>query len=189
MKKLTFIIIALFAGSFLMVLSSFVKKYPEGKKKISSTYDISGEKDPVIIKTPIPRPDAYKLVQNYKRRHVLRRGLGGGFERIQNTRSVWYSIDQMEEIVKRIKKEGGDGIRFYFARYDEEIVGNICHSKQNTILMVSTNDTLIEGKLLHFDYYEDKKGLVVKIVPENKGEICPPPKDCKTIGAFLDEKE
>ena len=93
------------------------------------------------------------------------------------------------------EKEHGDGIRFYLSTYDKEYIGNKqphqperAYWGYNTLIMVSTQ--YINGN--HVDYYTNSvtsnprgHGFIVMTVPENRGELCPPPANCKDIGATL----
>lgn len=120
-----------------------------------------------------------------------------------DSRSVWFKIGQLDSLVAKIKREGGDGIRFYFASYDKVKKKDLAKIDTNyldytTLVMVSTKaDTVTIDKALtkiHRDYYKDTKltngqakllGAILMGVPENTGEICPPPSNCKTLGATL----
>lgn len=123
-------------------------------------------------------------------------------KKLPNTRAIWFSLARMDTLVKKIKAEGGDGIRFYLATYDtvytEKFKGGHKPPRQywgyNTLIMVSTKDVVKDGINYHWDYYGQKppagqvggnQGTIVGTVPENRGEQCPPPATCKSIGATL----
>jgi len=105
-----------------------------------------------------------------------------------NSRTVWFSVEQMEKIVNKTKAAGGDGIRFYFARYNSqpsfinECTGEkLNYSGMNTLLMVPTK----KDNCSHRDL-TDYPGTLEDAAPiENRGEICPPPANCNSIGATL----
>lgn len=118
-----------------------------------------------------------------------------GVKKLPDTRAIWFGIDRLEAMVKKIKAEGGDGVRFYLATYDnlypkdfkEGYTPERNYWGYNTLVMVSTKDSI--GKF-HRDYYtnvKESKGfiLTVESEPENRGELCPPPVDCRPIGATL----
>lgn len=122
------------------------------------------------------------------------------------TRCVWFSTARLKNMIDSIEHEGGDGIRFYLATYSDQYPVKELKADQppkpeepywghNTLLMVSTKlDTLSTKpfETIHKDYYVSKPGNSSKgklhgymAVPENRGQLCPPPSDCKGIGATL----
>jgi hypothetical protein len=115
-----------------------------------------------------------------------------------NTRCIWFSIDRLDSLVKKIKKEKGDGIRFYLAAYNKKYdpKGLITPPKDywghSTLIMVSTYLDKASGN--HNDYYKGSPlangsgGGIFTTTPENRGELCPPPVTCKSIGATLFDK-
>ncbi len=143
---------------------------------------------------------ALKYVSNYKAGMVDSIGDdASGINKhhpVPNTRAVWFSIKRMDSLVAQIKREGGDGIRFYLATYDstyKDVIGGNKPDKRywghTTLVMVSTKDSTV--KPYHQDYYYKingngpSQGVIVGTVPENRGEQCPPPSTCKTVGATL----
>ncbi|MBD1384684.1 hypothetical protein IDJ75_05290 [Mucilaginibacter rigui] len=118
-----------------------------------------------------------------------------------NTRCIWFSADRILALAQKIKDEGGDGIRFYLASYDTVYAAKFNGRKPprdywgyNTLVMVSTKDSVNQvAEHFHRDYYTNGKvtpnkpatGFILGGVPENRGEICPPPKTCNTVGATL----
>lgn len=143
----------------------------------------------------VPVDTARAWVKNYERwlqannaervRQVLP---DGKTAEIPNSRSVWFSIEQLEKLVNRIKAEDGDGIRFYFARYGDNMRSGVdsCtqkpynYSNITTLLMVPTK----RKDCMHQDYYNGTSGVTSMDI-ENKGEMCPPPADCTVRGATL----
>lgn len=122
------------------------------------------------------------------------------------TRCVWFSTARLKNMIDSIEHEGGDGIRFYLATYNDQYPVKELKTNQppkpeepywghNTLLMVSTKlDTISKTPLetIHKDYYTNKTGNHSRktlhgymAVPENRGQLCPPPSDCKGIGATL----
>lgn len=119
-------------------------------------------------------------------------------KKVQDTRAVWFGIERLKALVAKIEAEGGDGIRFYYATYDQNYEGIKGSAKppvkpywnHNTLVMVSTKDSA--GR--HQDYYTDQKvknrfhGFIINATPENRGEMCPPPINCEGTGATLVEQ-
>ncbi len=106
---------------------------------------------------------------------------------LPNSRSVWFSVEQLEKLLARIKAEEGDGIRFYFATYGKmQSSVDSCtklpfdYSNLNTLLMVPTK----RDGCIHRDAYGSRNSITTMDI-ENKGEICPPPADCGNKGATL----
>jgi len=117
-----------------------------------------------------------------------------------NSRAIWFSLKQLKGFVEKLEKEKGDGVRFYFATYNKNYPnGAVDKPKQeywghNTLVMVSTKRDSIGKRIIHQDYYvpaggfkpkDFKKGFIVGNPPENRGEMCPPPKACDSVGAEL----
>jgi len=152
-------------------------------------YSVARQKEPDSIKTNLlvkgcgaqdPKtqvcPDSARvIVKNYKTNTV------GGNE---NTRCVWFSMERIRTLDSLLKKEksdglGTDGIRIYFGTYPQYCKPGVNHPHafRNTILFVSTKDSL---QKFHRDYFT----TTVHMIPENKGELCPPG-DCYANGALL----
>lgn len=147
-----------------------------------------------------------QIAENYVRNYAKRAGTVDSIfteegisktKKLPDTRAVWFSVARLKALVKKIEAEGGDGIRFYFATYDstyntksQEHQPPRPYWNHNTLIMVSTKDSL---KRYHRDYYNDKKvgasnginGFIIGTVPENRGEMCPPPANCNDVGATL----
>lgn len=123
-----------------------------------------------------------------------------------DTRAIWFDKLRLQQMLAQLEQEGGDGVRFYLITYNNKYDTTVKHKKPippvkywgyNTLLMVSTKDSTINGKPVHADYYTNtvagteikgktkKKGFIVTFEPENRGELCPPPANCKDEGATL----
>ncbi|MFB2120796.1 hypothetical protein [Parapedobacter sp. 2B3] len=149
------------------------------EKVEAATYTI-----PDSVKVPVA--EARALVANYAPyagEVVVAPG-----DTTSNTRAVWFSLEQLEALVAQIDAEGGDGIRFYLARYNDTYPeGSATHIPpreywgRNTLLMVSTRAAEnAQGKPIHQDYYEDvasaarPAGPAIMAEIENDGGLCPP---------------
>lgn len=108
-----------------------------------------------------------------------------------NTETVWLSLARLQYLVAKLDSEksayGTDGLRIYFARYPKNDPDSI--ADRNTLVFISTKSAKNQnGDSIHLDYYTESKSGVKKGLgtpPENKGEICPPPAQCCTVGATL----
>ncbi|AYL96222.1 hypothetical protein [Mucilaginibacter celer] len=137
----------------------------------------------ILLPTPpigeISQADAQEMVTAY---NAAQNGL---------TKSVWFGLDQIEELVKRLKDEqaagfGTDGLRVYFARYTENTIpeGQRQFIGKNTVVLVSTKKVKGENGIeFHEDYFdgiEPNQKKVEKTIsskdspPENRGELCQP---------------
>ncbi|MDN3582455.1 hypothetical protein [Mucilaginibacter flavus] len=148
---------------------------------------------------------ALRYVKNYEKHAGTVDSLDsrGGKHKNSNSRCIWFSLARMDSLVQRVRREGGDGVRLYLATYDStykiDYRGHKPDKKYwgyNTLVMVSTKDSVGAGDSLtyHADYYKKKKkpgqnggpeGFIIGNPPENRGEQCPPPVTCSSIGATL----
>jgi hypothetical protein len=147
--------------------------------------------DAQLLKGAIADTTAGRLVRHFeKRAHIFKHG-----EIIRpDTRTVWFSKEQLRALVNRVYSEKGDGIRFYLAVYDSTKHEDTKDIKEiywnyTTLIMVSTRfDSLNK---VHLDYYKNinspggKNGGIIMAIPENQGELCPPPASCFGAGATL----
>ncbi|AYL96139.1 hypothetical protein [Mucilaginibacter celer] len=156
---------------------------------------------PSIVLDPdtISVDSAMKYVANFSRNtHDSIPGEGVLGKKRPNTRCIWFSIDRLDSLVKKIKAEKGDGIRFYMAAYDNHYNPKGLNTPpkdywgHSTLIMVSTYLDQASGN--HNDYYKGSpfsnggSGGIFTTTPENRGELCPPPATCKSIGATLFDK-
>jgi len=155
-------------------------------------------KAPEVALDPLSYETAKRYVKNYEIHAgwVKSKLSGGNVVSAPNSRAIWFSRDKLDSLLQAIKKENGDGIRFYLATYDQDYktdANSVAKSPKkeywgyNTLVMVSTK---LEGTI-HRDYYTNGtangpgKGFIVGTTPENRGEMCPPPRDCTGTGATL----
>jgi hypothetical protein len=162
-----------------------------GACKPQNNGNVQASADAQLLKGTIPETTARRLVENFKgRAHIFKHGK----MILPDTRTVWFSKEQLKDLVKRVYDENGDGIRFYLATYDStkhedtKMIKDM-YMNYTTLIMVSTRfDPL---KKIHLDYYNDvknpsgKKGGIIMSAPENQGELCPPPATCAGLGATL----
>jgi len=148
----------------------------------------------------VPVAEAKQMVANYAPRagYVDRDG-----QQQPNTRCAWISLEYLEGMVGRLQDEGADGLRIYFAAYDS-VYSTVAANKMappnewwgyNTVLFVSTRDSVSGGQRFHRDYYTNiatpgraapaTGGFIVAMEPLNRAGICPPPDKCKDKGALL----
>jgi len=159
--------------------------------KPQNNNNVQASADAELLKGSISDSTARRLVKNFGgRAHSIKHG---GIIR-PDTRTVWFSKEQLRELINRIDSEKGDGIRFYLAAYDsvkkpDTKKINDAYMNYATLIMVSTRyDSLNQ---VHADYYKNltgaggKNGGIIMATPENQGELCPPPATCAKSGATL----
>ncbi|MEC3879130.1 hypothetical protein [Parapedobacter sp. 10938] len=145
---------------------------------LAATFSSGSAKVPVDV--------AHRMVANYAPRagFVERDG-----EQLPNTRTVWFSLAQLKAFINEIEGDGGDGIRFYFAAYDDSYPDGGVNAEvppqaywgYNTLLMVPTRDSTANGITYHRDYLTGisqsggrPSNLMRKSTVENRGMLCPP---------------
>jgi hypothetical protein len=142
----------------------------------------------LVLKGTIDVKTAKRLVKNFEPRTFRKKDVLG----FNDTRCVWFSVGQLDSLIQKIKREKGDGVRFYLAAYDKDraVQNDTLFRDHTTLVMVSTVRDSSRGK--HVDYFSDKangtKGAIITATPENRGEICPPPSNCSADGASLLEQ-
>lgn len=85
-------------------------------------------------------------------------------------KSVWFCIEDIKKMSKRLEDEGADGLRVYFGRYPAD-VSKFVEPKPipntNSLIFVSTR---LENGVERSDYFDE----LHPITPENRGEQCQP---------------
>lgn len=94
--------------------------------------------------------------------------------------SVWYSIEELEELMSRAKEHGGDGIRFYFAAYPKDYAPKPEYAGRQTVVMVATKQKVNEKGFANKDIYINTENGN-EILAYNAGQLCPP--YCQPKGA------
>lgn len=188
-----------FKNSFFCLALAVISFAACTNKEEEVSVDSSG------IENQLSKKEALDYVRNY-RKHAGNADSALGRQNLMitaknkpNTRAIWFSLDQLEKLVAKVREEKGDGIRFYLATYNTQYPLTDKRAPKaeywgyNTLVMVSTKDSVGKdnSKVYHRDYYSDVKGgkngrgFIVGSIPENRGEICPPPRSCDSIGATL----
>ncbi|MFA6246837.1 MAG: hypothetical protein WC615_07850 [Mucilaginibacter sp.] len=170
------------------------------KQKPAATTESTATPNQPDTSAIVPGPDevpfelAKRMVINYEP-HVGTIALPNGTSGGGNTRSVWFDLNKLDSLVKHLKEERGhngktDGVRVYFGTYGDnakEPAGyglDPNNSFRNTLVFVSTKDSLVNKTHYHQDYFTNEKAFILT-GPANKGELCPPPVKCCEIGALL----
>jgi hypothetical protein len=177
MKKLLVPIITLIIG--------FAAGYYLTKSKGAATA-LTG---PFAAKNSISQEEAQMLVDTFGKYGLEdAKQVPGG--KGQKTRSSFIPLGQLDSLVAALDAEkktiGTDGLRIYFGRYPKyHIDGKTQYEMayHNTIVLVSTRDTMVKTKgglqpvRIHLDYFgsKDKKKIMNLLVedPQNRTELCP----------------
>jgi hypothetical protein len=112
------------------------------------------------------------LTRNYKQERWVYNS-----ERIgkEDSLSVWYSIEELEEFMNKAKMHGGDGIRLFFGAYSQDFAPKPGYEDRQTIVLVATKqkETLngVVNKSLHI---ATENGNGTTVLAYNVGDMCPP---------------
>lgn len=181
------LLVAIVAASGLTACSG--QHGERNNRKSASLDSVEIPAEPLPDSILLSKGTASQYVNNYGKRDSMS---GNAMVKKRNTRCFWISLRRLNGLVAKLNREKADGVRLYFATYDSVYPPSYKNPPQkdywgrNTLVMISTSFT--NG--IHADYYKDTtfahKGPTGFIVdPTNRGEICPPPSNCYTQGAYL----
>lgn len=109
-------------------------------------------------------------MRNYKQERWIQNSQRLGKE---DSLSVWYSIEELEEFIAMSKEHGADGIKLYFGAYDKDYTEQPLYAGRQTIVLVATKHKESESGFNNKDIYiQTEKGS--SILAYNTGVICPP---------------
>ena len=92
----------------------------------------------------------------------------------EDSLSVWYSVEELQEFLETAKQNGADGIKMYFGVYKADTAKEPrCEDRQTIVLVASKNKTLANGATIDKSIYISK-GDKPEILAYNTGRICPP---------------
>jgi hypothetical protein len=110
------------------------------------------------------------VIKNYKQERWVHNSKRLGKE---DSLSVWYSVEELEEFLAKAKDHGGDGIRMYFGAYSQEHAPKPLYAGRQTIVMVATKQKETETGDINKDiYFNTESGS--SILAYNAGSLCPP---------------
>lgn len=110
------------------------------------------------------------VISNYKKERWVHNS-----ERIgkEDSLSAWYSVEELEEFIAKIKDHGADGIKFYFAAYSADYAEKPEYANRQTIVLVATKHNETPAGAANKDVYiQTKEGS--QILAYNAGSLCPP---------------
>ena len=110
------------------------------------------------------------VISNYKRERWAHNSKHIGKE---DSLSVWYSVEELEEFLTKVKENGGDGIKMYFGAYDKEHAPQPLYADRQTVVLVATRaKETANGEVNKDLYISNESGNT--ILAYNAGSICPP---------------
>lgn len=127
-------------------------------------------------------PEANQLIRTYKRERWAY-----NTERIgkEDSLSLWWSIEEMENFIEVAKQNGADGLKFYFGAYDENYQEVPEYQDRQTLVMVATKESKVETGIRNKDIYVNTENGK-EILAYNRGGICPPACGPKTQGDIIE---
>jgi hypothetical protein len=110
------------------------------------------------------------VIKNYKQERWVHNSKRLGKE---DSLSVWYSIEELEEFIAKSKDQGADGIKMYFGAYDKDYQEQPLYAGRQTIALVATKQKETPGGIANKDVYINTEGGST-ILSWNAGQLCPP---------------
>ena len=110
------------------------------------------------------------IISNYKKERWAQNSRHIGKE---DSLSVWYSVEELEEFLEKVKEHGGDGIKMYFGAYDKEHAPKPLYADRQTIVLVATKTKESAEGQVNKDLYISEKEHTT-ILAYNAGTMCPP---------------
>lgn len=121
------------------------------------------------------------VIRNYKKERWVQNSRHIGKE---DSLSVWYSVEELEQFLSVAKANGADGVRMYFGAYSPEHKSQPLYASRQTIVMVATQAKETAVGIVDKDVYisDDQQ---TTILAYNAGRLCPPL--CKPSGIDGDD--
>lgn len=110
------------------------------------------------------------VIQNYKTERWVHNSKRLGK---QDSMSAWFSAEELEDYLAKIKEHGGDGVRFYFAAYDKDYAQEPKYAGRQTIVLVATKSKESETGVVNKDLYISTENGNT-ILAYNNSDLCPP---------------
>ena len=135
------------------------------------------QKKSLKVGKPVGTNHVNTVVRNYKKERWVHNSRRLGKE---DSLSVWYSIEELEEFIGIAKNNGADGIKLYFGAYDENYKDEPLYAGRQTVVLVATKHKITEAGESNKDLYVQTDKGTTTIMAWNAGAVCPPfcgPKD------------
>lgn len=110
------------------------------------------------------------LIRNYKQERWVQNS-----ERIgkEDSLSLWYSVEELEEFIEKIKMYGADGVKMYFGAYSSDFADNPLYAGRQTVVLVGTKKNNSEQGAANKDIYITTEAGT-SILAYNYSQMCPP---------------
>lgn len=111
------------------------------------------------------------LLNNYKKERWVQNSRHIGKE---DSLSVWYSVEELQEFLETAKRNGADGVKMYFGVYKADTAKEERFEERQTIVMVASKTKVLDNGATADKnlYINTDKGP--EILAYNTGRICPP---------------
>jgi hypothetical protein len=106
------------------------------------------------------------LIRTYKQERWVANSEQLGKE---DSLSVWYSVEELEEFVQRAKQSGANGIRMHFGVYPHNFSKPEKAGKQTIVMVANTQKETAEGLVEKNIYVNTEKGS--EILAYNMGSL------------------
>jgi hypothetical protein len=150
----------------LIFLGGYYLLIPENFKLM-----ITKEKKSVRVGKYVNTDYVNTVLREYKKERWVHNS-----ERIgkEDSLSIWFSVEDVEDFIATSKQNGADGIKFYFGAYPADFTEKPEYAGRQTLVMVATKtrETNI-GTTVNKDVYITRNGNST-ILGLNMGSPCPP---------------
>lgn len=109
------------------------------------------------------------VIKNYKQERWVHNSNRLGKE---DSLSVWYSLEELEEFLRLSKANGADGIKVCFGAYDKEHIEEPYAGRQTVVFVATKQKETPNGEVNKDIYINTEEGS--SILAFNVGRPCPP---------------
>jgi len=110
------------------------------------------------------------VIKNYKKERWVHNSKRLGKE---DSLSVWYTVQELQDFLQKATEHGADGIKVYFGAYDAEHAPKPLYAGRQTVVLVATKQKETGTGVINKDIYiNTTKGH--SILAYNIGTLCPP---------------
>src|SRR5258705_6749449 len=131
---------------------------------------IKAQKKSVKVGKLVDTAHVNDVIRNYKQERWVHNSKRLGKE---DSMSVWYSVEEIEEFMEKIKEHGGDGVRLYFGAYDKQYSEKPLYAGRQTVVLVATKEKETVTGIINKDLYINTENGFT-ILAYNAGGLCPP---------------
>jgi hypothetical protein len=91
----------------------------------------------------------------------------------EDSLSVWFTLEEIQQFLALAKENGGDGVRLYFGAYDKGYETQPMYAGRQTVVLVATKEKdSVHGTVNKDIYINTENGP--SILAYNMGKLCPP---------------